>query len=414
MICIGIPEEILKRIPMYDGMFHVFVDMSGFYEYAYNPITNIFILTDLFVEKFFTTEDLVEIISEIQKIKPQLDIILLGEKYNYEIAGTYLIKEKWDLATHVSNLVGKLHQREKSISTNQNNSIYRDFILNSKDKNDMVMYFLSNPYESMKFLRLLLSEYKNSSMNLDVLSNQIATLALENQSLRNQIQNVNKYFEETDEKYTKLKSIHDSLIMKINSQYSIPYEEEGEAGFTPAILNFKKVLYIKEISPVKYTQTMIYYLQNILNTISNGHTRCIVIEKLGAYYLTPLYPNFIVHNKLNYKDLKNEDILMIGYQKDIMLSILQNTGQHKYLIVWDKTGTNNIFIKNPKVKLLYTFSDIKDNQFFDFPKSNILCYEKSLKHISYIENFENLGIQDKLTKYSSMSIIKDLINALET
>lgn len=413
MICIGMPKEILSKQPMYDSFFHVFTDMEGFYSYAYDNSINTFVITDKFIKLFFYSNSLIESIQEIQKIRQKLDIVLLGEECSYEIAGTYLIKEKWDLPTHTSNLIARLYQRKKTLSTNRYEYTYRDFKLNSRNSKDILMYILANPYESMEFLRELLNEYKRINMNTNAILNKAATLELENKNLMDQLDNVKIHCKESDKKYSLLRQAYDSLISKINTQY-FPYEEEGDGGYEPAIIHFEKILYVKEISQVKYTQTMLYYLQNILNTISDNHTRSIIIECPYTYHLEPLYPNFVAHNKLTHGELINSDLLMIGYQKDILLSVLQNTTRNKYLIIWDRTGTENIYVKNQKVRVLYCLSDIKDNEHFHFPETNILCYEESLKHISYIKEFESMGIQEKMAVYSSMPIIKELIAAMET
>lgn len=413
MICIGMSADKLNNLQMYDGLFNVYTDLEKFYYFAYDTATNILVITDDFISSFFKNLDLVNTITEIKKINKNIEIVLLGENIQYEVAGTYLIKEKWDLPTRVSGILSKLYNYEKSLSTDRNQIIYRDFKINSLSSDNMVSYILSNPNESMRFLRELLLNYKKSNIDSWALSNKVSSLALENKSLNDNLNNAIKHMEETSSAYNKIKRIHDELIKKINLQYNIPYEEEGNEGFEPAILNYDKILYIKEISPVKYTQTMIYYLQNIMNTVSIKHTRRLIIERAGSYMLEPLYNDFIPHYKLTHRELKYSDIFMAGYQKDIMLSILQNTALNSYLIIWDKTGTDCIYVKNYKVKLLYTMSDINENKYFKIPDTNILSYDKSVKHISFISNFESMDAQEKLKAYSSQPVIKELIKALE-
>ncbi|MBR1445422.1 MAG: hypothetical protein IJ583_18020, partial [Firmicutes bacterium] len=116
MICIGMSREKLNEIPMYDGIFNVYTDMEKFYLYAYDDTTTVFIITDDFIKNFFKDIDLPQTVNEILRIKPKLSIILLGEDVQFNIAGTYTIAEKWDIPTHVSNLISTLHNMEKSIS----------------------------------------------------------------------------------------------------------------------------------------------------------------------------------------------------------------------------------------------------------------------------------------------------------
>ena len=388
--------------------------MEKFYLYAYDDTTTVFIITDDFIKNFFKDIDLPQTVNEILRFKPKLNIVLLGEDIRFNIAGTYTIAEKWDIPTHVSNLISTLHNMEKSISTDKNENIYRDFMLNSFNSENMIFYILSNPNASMDFIRTLLAEYKKSNIDSWALSNKAAALELENVSLNDDLLNEKEKYKSVIKRYNRLKFRHDELIRKINFQYNVPFEEKGNEGFKPAVVSYDKILYIKEISAVKYTQTMIYYLQNIMNTVSNKHTRCVVIERPGAYCLEPLYENFVPHHSLTHGDLKNSDLLMIGYQKDIMLSVLQNTAQNGYLIIWDRTGNDSIYVKNTKVRVLYTMSDLKDNEHFKYPKSNILSYDKSVKNIKYIKNFDKMDIQEKLKAYSSQSVINELIRTLES
>jgi len=407
-------RDKLNELPMYDGIFNVYTDMEMFNLYAYDETTTVFVITDDFIKCFFKENDLSETVTEILRIRPKLNIVILGENIRFNIAGTYTIKEKWDIPTHTSNLVSNLHNLEKSVSTDKNEKIYRDFKLNSFDSQNLIFYILSNPNESMNFVRELLKEYKKSNIDSWALSNKAAALSMENVNLNDKLSDAEKRYKALSKSYNKLKFRHDELIRKINFKYCVPYEEKGNEGFKPAVLNYDKILYIKEVSAVKYTQTMIYYLQNIMNTVSNKHTRCIVIEKPGAFSLEPLYKCFIPHYRLTHGDLKNSDILMVGYQKDIMLSVLQNTAQNGYLIVWDRTGNDSIYVKNTKVRVLYTMSDLNDNEYFKYPVKNILSYDKSVKHIRYIKDFEKMDAQEKLKAHSSQEIINELIKTLET
>ncbi len=379
MICIGMSMEKLKAYPMYDGIFTVFTDIDGFYKNAYDTVITMLVLTDDFIDKYIGWESIEEIISEVLKTRNTLNIVLLGENIKFDVPNVYVMRDKWDIPTQISNTLAKIHTRHKVTTSNKNQKLYKDFEINSNNADDLISYILANPNLSVSFMKELLKTYHSSTMEVWSLSNQIANQSLENTSLNDRLKNQSERINQLQARYNKLKYKHNDLVKRINFQYGVPYEEEGNTGYRPEILNYAKVLYIKEISYVKYTQTLLYYLQNIMNTLSTRHTRSLIIEKPGAFRLCNLYPNHIPHYNLTHKDLRNSDIVMVGYQKDIMLSILQNPARNGYLLIWDRTGTDNLYVSNENVKPLYTFSDLNDNEFYNIPLSNVLSYSTSTK-----------------------------------
>ena len=49
----------------------------------------------------------------------------------------------------------------------------------------------------------------------------------------------------------------------------------------------------------------------------------------------------------------------------------------------------------------------------DIDKDKLISYDDSTMYIPYIENFDELSPEDKIKKYSSMNVTKQLINLLE-
>lgn len=414
MICIGMSKESLNKVPMYDGMFSVFLTVEDFYQRAYEETTTILALTDDFINNVLGSENIEGSVSDILSVRENLDIVLLGREIEFDIANTFTIREEWVSPTKVSSILMSLHNRERTLSTNHNDILYRDFKLNSINSEDLISYILSNPKNSMEFIQELLEQYHKSTLDRWSLSNKMSSLQLENKSLNEKLISYEKQLNVAIDRNQVIIDKYNELISKINYQYSIPYEDLGNSGFTPEVLSFKKVLYVKEISPVKYTQSLLYYLQQIMNTVSASHTRAVVIERPGAFQLANnLFGNFVPHNRLTHGDLRNSDIIMVGYQKDIMSSIILNAAQHEYLIVWDRTGSDNIYIRNDKVKPVYTMSELQDNDNYNYPISNILSYSNQSLHINYINDFDSMSEQDKIRAYSEMDVVKKLIHTLE-
>jgi hypothetical protein len=407
-------KDSLNKVPMYDGMFFVFVTVEEFYQRAYEETTTILALTDDFINNILGSENVEGCVSDILAVRNDLDIVLIGKQVEFDIANTFTIREDWVSPTRVSSVLMTLHNRERTLSTNHNDVLYRDFRLNSVNSEDMVSYILSNPKNSMEFMNTLLDQYHKSTLDKWSLSNKMSSLQLENQSLNEKVVAYEKQLNLAIDRNQVLIDRYNELIAKINYQYSIPYEDIGNSGFAPEVISYRKVLYIKEISPVKYTQSLIYYIQQIMNTLNSSHTRCLVIERPGAFQMANnLFSNFVPHNRLTHGDLKYSDIIMVGYQKDIMSSIILNTAQHEYLIIWDRTGSDNIYLRNDKVKPVYTMSDLQDNFNYQYPLSNILSYSSQSLHINYIDDFDNMSAQDKIRYYSEMDTVKKLIHTLE-
>lgn len=413
MICIGMLNSTLRRTPLFEGMFTVFCDMDSFHLLAYSKSTTMLVLTDEYIHEIMGWENVTTVCDELRKSRKDLDIVLLGQRLKFDVPNTYTIKEDWQSPTIVSNTMAKIYSREKTISSNKFSRLYQDFKINSSRSDDFLAYVMANPSLSMSFLRELLNNYNQNTMEMLSLRNKIETLILENSGLSDRLERKDKAIETMEASYNELFAKHGSLVQKINYQYNIPYDGEGETGFRQSVINFDKVLYIKEVTRVKYTDTLLYYLQNIMNTVHEKHTRYIVIEPFGANSAINLYPNHTPTSRLTHYALRHEDILMIGYQTDIMMSILQNTARHGFLIILDRSHSDHIYVQGDKVRPIYTFSDMEDRETLNIPLSNTLSYSNQTKHIPYIEGFKDMSAQEKLVVYSELAVLKEMIVALE-
>jgi cellobiose-specific phosphotransferase system component IIB len=406
-------NSTLRRTPLFEGMFTVFCDIDSFHVLGYSKSTTMLVLTDEYIHEILGWEKVTDICGELRKSRMDLDIVLLGQQLKFDVPNTYTIKEDWQSPTTVSNTLSKIYSREKTISSNKFSRLYQDFKINSSRSDDFIAYIMANKTLSMNFLRELLENYNQNTMEMLSLRNKIETLMLENSGLADTVGKKDKTIDAIETAYNELFAQHGNLIQKINYQYNIPYDSEGEKGFRQSVINFDKVLYLKEFSRVKYTDTLMYYVQNIMNTVHQKHTRYIIIEPFGAYKASKLYPNHIPTSRLTHHALRHEDIVMVGYQTDIMMSILQNTAKHGFLIILDRTRTDYIYVKGDKVRPVYVFSDIADSEVMGVPHSNVLSYSHRSKYIPFIEGFQNMTVQEKLVAYSELPVLRELITALE-
>lgn len=201
------------------------------------------------------------------------------------------------------------------------------------------------------------------------------------------------------------------LISRINYSYGKQVDEDKMLQIEGC--RYDKVLYIKEITRVHYTDTFIYYLQEILKTLYGVPARVLVIEAYYAYDRLKLYPSLKPHWNLTYRDVYESDIYMAGFQPKLARDIMQNSSAYNYLIILDRGGAGYQHILNEKIETLYTVSDPKD-----FPKdvdpSRIITYRGDTHLIiDYIPDFDKLPSERKISEYSSMPAMQAVIELME-
>lgn len=202
----------------------------------------------------------------------------------------------------------------------------------------------------------------------------------------------------------------DVLVKRINYQYDVGVDEN--MLFTVEGNRFDKVIYIKEYSRVQYMDSFLYYLKEILKILYKMPTRMVVIE---AYYgtLCPVqYQGFVPHNRLQEKDVLAGDILMLGLQPKLMSNILRNPSGVSILIVLDRGKYKAPHIKGSNIEYFYAVSDLKDLPDY-IPKERIFSYSDDTMFIPYIENFDRLDSSERISKYSSMRTMKQMVKFVE-
>ena len=106
------------------------------------------------------------------------------------------------------------------------------------------------------------------------------------------------------------------------------------------------------------------------------------------------------------------DILMMGMQPKLMTDILKNPSNISLLIVLDRCGYIAPHIKGENVEYLYTVSDVEDIP-KEVPRSRIISYQEDTLYIPLVENFQELDKGERISKYSSMEIIKQIVSLIE-
>ncbi len=278
------------------------------------------------------------------------------------------------------------------------------------DEDSLIYALETKPVFILQTIQSLIREYLDAHDEQNVANNKIATLLVQIDTLQRELSKAKDY-------QAKLQDINHDLDAKLTSlvnRTNYRYEKTVKIDelFVAKHNSYNHILYIKEITRVHYTDTLIYYLQEIMRTLYGCPVRSIVIEPFYSYDRISLYPGYKPHWALTYQDVYSGDIFMAGYQPKLMNDLLQNANRVNFLIVLDRGGCIAPHIVGSNVSVIYTASDIKD-AYADIPLDQIISYSEDTLNIPYIEDFDELSPEDKIMKYSSMPVIKKLVNILE-
>jgi hypothetical protein len=148
------------------------------------------------------------------------------------------------------------------------------------------------------------------------------------------------------------------------------------------------------------------------NHLHKAKTRYVVIEPQGKLSALRAFPNLSPTISPTLGELNNDDLLLVGYQKDLMHAILNNAARVGWLLVLDRTGVDYVFLHGPQVETFYAMNDLKDNNSFKYPEERIISYARDGLHIPYVPDFEHLNAHARLKVYSDMRVMKEFLNVL--
>lgn len=275
---------------------------------------------------------------------------------------------------------------------------------------EFVYAITHSPSKIMSTIRTLCKSYVQAHDEAAVANNKIATMLVQIDDLKRQLNEEKADHKNLQSIYNDTSAKLHALISRVNFKYEKTVKEDEM--FLLHENQYNHVLYIKEITRVHYTDTMLYYLEEILKTLYNVPVRSVVIEPYYSYGCEERYPDHTPHWNLTYKDVYSEDIVMAGFQPKLMRDILQDSSHVNYLIILDRGGYRVPHVSFGNVSTLYTVSDLKD-----VPRGvslqNVISYSSETMNIPYIEGFEELSPEERIKIYSSMDVVKKMINILE-
>lgn len=340
---------------------------------AHRDTTGIVIEKD-FAEAFFTQSGLHAFVTNACDVNPRCDITVKADVQDFKVKAVNALSK----VTSTDELVYQLQAR---------------------------------PAEMLGVIHTLCANYNNTYSETLAANNKVASLQLQNAELLQRL-------EEADDKHSQL--LHDrmtleaklsTLVGRINYSYEKQLDPEhfitisGKSQYT-------RILYIKEVTRVRFIDTLVYYIKEILKTLYGVPAREVVIAPYYAYGGACMYPTLQPSFDLSYAQLYSSDIYMPGLQPNVMADILQNPSNIEYLIILDRAGFDTPHVAGKDVEYVYTMSALKDN-IDNVPEGRIISYSGDSLHIPYIKGFDELSMEDKMVRYSSFEVVKYLIGLLE-
>lgn len=334
--------------------------------------TEIHILKE-FYDKFFTPSGLADFIKNVKELNPSIHVTT-----------------DFPLARDEENAVKHLRS------------------LNSIPE---IIYALeTQPAETAKLIHKLCDDYLGTYNETLIANNRVSSLHMQNSKLIKEIAELHKRYDDVvSEKNETMAKLH-QLISRIN--YSYDKNIDGDMLLYADGCKYDKVLYLKEVTRVHYTDTFVYYLQEILKTLYGVPARLLVIEPFYAYERARLYPNLKPHWELSYRDVYEGDIFMAGFQPSLVKDIMQNSSSYNYLIVLDRGGYAKPHLVHDKVEVLWEASRVEDLP-EGIDTSRIITYEPGHLAIDYIPDFDKLSSEAKIHNYSSMPITRSVVELME-
>lgn len=317
------------------------------------------------------------------------------------------------LANYISNVKRMNFNLVIELDTDEQ-ALTRDVMVkrigSCRNIDEIIMLLGAHPKEFMDTLESLIEHSNSDYRQMLEYSNQVARLQSVIEGLQAEIAERDYALSLEKENKLEYQSKLHALVSRVNYQYDAGID--SNKLFKVDQNSYDKILYIKEITRVQYVDTLIYYLKEILKTLYGMPTRIVSIESYYASGKINQYPNLVPHHELIERDVLNGDILMLGLQPNIMTDVLKNASNISILIVLDRAGYIVPHIQGDNVEMLYTVSDLADKP-DDIPDGRVISYKETTQFIKYIPDFNKLDMSARISAYSSMQIVKNIIGLLE-
>lgn len=330
-------------------------------------------LSDDFVNNYFTPTGLSEFITNAGKLNPKCKIVTSAEVRDMEI-----------------------------------NAINQ--ICSFQTVGELIYMAESNPTLFKQVFKTLVNHYKTAYSETLLANNKVASLQLQNSQAQTALDSLNETYTKLKEDYSVLLHKFTTLLERVN-RGGVYRVDPDNLSYQIEHSKYRKILYFKEITRVRYVDSLLIYLQHILKSLWGVPARLLVIESFYATDKVSLYPTCVSSQDLTYADVYGRDIVMTGYDYSLMEDILRNPSNIEYLLILDRAGIHNPHVYGDCVEYLMVMSDLSDN-LYHANLDRIISYSPETLHIPYIRGFDKLNTEEKVRCYSSMPVIKSLLNLL--
>lgn len=288
---------------------------------------------------------------------------------------------------------------------------FTDMLKKARNLEELIVLLTTYPKEFIDTIQQMTTRNENKQQELLTASNTVSKLQSIIDEQKKRIEDLNYQLKIEQENKFETSARLSALVNRINYQYSIKVDEKKL--FQVSKNNYDKVIYIKEITRIQYVDTLVYYLKEILRVLYSMPTRLVVIESYYGSGCPRLYPELTPHYALKERDVIAGDILMMGIQPNLIRDILRNPSNISILIVLDRANYVTPHLIGDNIEYFYTASDLKDIP-EDVPKTRIISYSEETLFIPLIKNFETMGNGERMSAYSSTTIVKRLIATMES
>lgn len=279
-----------------------------------------------------------------------------------------------------------------------------------KTVSDFIYGVEKNPTLVLSTIRTLCDKHEAMDKESSSINNKMASMTVRMEELNKKLgyeQRRNAVLQQYVNDVTA--KLH-SLVSRVNFRYEKTIEPDNM--FMLKSNSYNHVLYIKEITRVQFVDSLMYYLREILKTLYSMPVRYLVIEPYYSYKRAELYSDMRPHWELSYNDIFEGDIFMSGFQPKVMSDVLNNPNRVGFLVILDRGGYAVPHVTGSNVTTIYTVSDMKDCP-EDLDRSRVISYSPDTMYIPLIEDYESLCLEERIQKYSSMSVMHELIQYME-
>ena len=326
-----------------------------------------------FADEYFTPASLAEFIKNAKRVNPNLIVNTDADSVNF------------------------MTEQVKKLSSIRNTA-------------ELIYVLEKNPKDVFSLIKELADFYTGAYSETLEANNKVSTQHLKIATLQRQLEEKDRAYKELLSREREVESRLHILVSRINYQHG--YNVNMDTLLDAYGNRYDKILYIKEISRVHYTDTFIYYLQEILRTLYSVPCRLCVMEPFYAYDSIKFYDGLKPSWDLTAEDVYSSDIFMAGYQPSLIQDILKNPSNIRYMILLDRAGGTKVHVHGDNVEVMYCVSDEEDLREIE-DKSRIISYSTKTSYIPHIPNFDSKTNEEKIGVYSGIPLMQKVINMLE-